>query len=391
MFVPSKISPARILAVALSTLLVALGLVAGGGALTAAGAAGNRVFVSHKGTDTPTCGRATSPCRTITQGLARAHVGGTVRVLPGRYHEQVVLTRQVRLVGNGATIDATGLSQGSDPTSNVAAVLVTGGASGSLVRGFRVTGAYGEGILVLSASHVRIALNRVVRNDRGTPATTPYMECAVNHEIPGDCGEGIHLMSATNSAVVGNWVSHNSGGILVTDEFGPAAHNRITDNRVVRNLYDCGITMPGHNAAALAADGTPQPTLGGVYDNLVARNRIIGNGTLGEGAGVLIAAAFPQAASYDNRIVDNVIRGNELAGVTLHAHAPNQDINGNVVAHNNIGRNNLGGDPDAHVTGTTGILVFSAVPTVTVQITIRHNHIHNNVNKIWKSANVTVN
>jgi hypothetical protein len=89
--------------------------------------------------------------------------------------------------------------------------------------------------------------------------------------------------------------------------------------------------------------------------------------------------------------VDNVIRRNEMAGVTLHAHAPNQDISGNVIRHNTIGRNNLGGDPDAGVTQTTGILVFSALPFVTVHITVRHNHIHRNVYRIWKSANVTLN
>ena len=392
MFESPKHRPARLLGVILSAVLAAVALLAGAGALTAADASGgNRVFVSHQGMDTPTCGHAKSPCRTVTQGLLRADAGDTVRVLPGRYHEQVVLTHRVRLVGHGATIDATGLSQGTGATTNAAAVLVTAGASGSLVRGFRVTGAYGEGILVLSASHVRIALNRVFGNDRGTPATTSYLECQAQGEVPGDCGEGVHLMSATDSAVVGNRITHNSGGVLVTDEFGPASGNRITDNLVTHNLYDCGITMPSHNINALAADGTRQPALGGVYDNVVARNRIIDNGTLGEGAGVLIAAAAPGTASYDNRIVDNVIRGNNLAGVTLHAHAPNQDISGNVVAHNNIGRNNLGGDPDAHVTATTGILVFSAVPPVTVHITIRHNHIHNNVNKIWTSPNVTVN
>jgi nitrous oxidase accessory protein NosD len=382
------------LAVATAAILVIAGSVAASASASASPGHGRKanVFVSaHRGHDTATCGTSRHPCATITQGLDRASSGAVVRVLPGHYHELVVMTRPARLVGFRATINAAGLSSGTGMTMVASAVTVTAPASGSTVEGFRVTGAYGEGILVTAAHHVRIAHNHVFGNDVGTPATTAYFECQAQGEVPGDCGEGIHLMSATDSTVARNRIGHNSGGILVTDELGPASGNRILRNRVAHNLYDCGITMPGHNPAALAADGTRQPTVAGVHDNLVKGNVIVGNGLLGEGAGVLIAAAMPGAASYDNRIVDNVIRGNQLAGVTMHAHAPNQDISGNVVTHNNIGRNNLGGDPDAGVTQTTGILVYSAVPSVTVHVTVRHNHIHNNVFPLWTSSNVTVN
>lgn len=380
------------LAVATAVMLMIAGGLAG--SATASPDTGRKasVFVSaHRGHDSSTCGSSGHPCATITQGLDRAASGAVVRVLPGHYHELVVMTRPARLVGFRATINAAGLSSGSGMTMIASAVTVTPPASGSTVEGFRVTGAYGEGILVMGAHDVRIAQNHVFGNDVGTPANTTYFECQPQGEIPGDCGEGVHLMSATDSTVVRNRIHHNSGGILVTDELGPASGNRILRNRVAHNAYDCGITMPGHNANAIAGDGTRQPTVAGVHDNLVKGNIILANGLRGEGAGVLIAAAMPGAGSYDNRIVDNVIRGNNLAGVTMHAHAPNQDINGNVITHNNIGRNNLGGDPDAGVTQTTGILVFSAVPAVTVHVTIRHNHIHGNVFPIWKSSNVTVN
>ena len=388
---PVHTNRGRLAVATTAVLMIAAGLA---GSATASPDHGRKanVFVSaHRGHDTSTCGTSGHPCATIAQGLDRAANGAVVRVLPGHYHELVVMTRPARLVGFRATINATGLSSGTGMTMIASAVTVTAAASGSTVEGFRVTGAYGEGIFVVGAHHVRIAHNHVFGNDVGTPASTAYFECQPQGEIPGDCGEGIHLMSATDSTIVRNRITHNSGGILVTDELGPAAGNRILRNRVAHNLYDCGITMPGHNPDALAADGTRQPTVAGVHDNLVKGNIIIGNGLRGEGAGVLFAAAMPGAASYDNRVVDNVIRRNELAGVTMHAHAPNQDISGNVIVHNNIGRNNLGGDPDAGVTQTTGILIYSAVPTVTVHATVRHNHIHGNVFPIWKSANVTIN
>jgi nitrous oxidase accessory protein NosD len=381
----------RLMAATAAILMIVGGLA---GSATASPDHGRRVsvFVSaHRGHDTSTCGTSRHPCATITQGLSRAASGAVVRVLPGRYHELVVMTQRARLVGFRATINAAGLSSGTGMAMIASAVTVTPSASGSTVEGFRVTGAYGEGILVAGAHHVRIAQNHVFGNDVGTPTSTSYFECQAQGEVPGDCGEGVHLMSAMDSTVARNRIDHNSGGILVTDELGPASGNRILRNRVANNPFDCGITMPGHNPNALASNGTRQPTVAGVHDNLVKGNIIVANGLRGEGAGVLIAAAMPGAASYDNRIVGNVIRRNNLAGVTMHAHAPNQDINGNVIAHNTIGRNNLGGDPDAGVTQTTGILIYSALPPVTVHVTVRHNHIHGNVFPIWKSSNVTIN
>ena len=369
-----------------------------GGVVITAGAAGATVprsgvvvVAQQTGADSAGCGAPSAPCKTITKAIGNAHPGDTVLVGKGTYHEQVVVPFSLRLVSAGATVDATGLSQGSGMATNAAAVLVLPSASGSTIEGFRVTGAFGEGILVLSATRVTVAHNTVTGNDVGNPQNTSYFECQAQGEIPGDCGEGIHLMSATHSVVIGNQSTGNSGGVLVTDEFGPATGNWIVGNNISDNLFDCGVTLPSHSAVALDQNGARQPALGGVYGNVVAFNRIVGNGVLGEGAGVLFAAAQPGSASYNNAVTGNFIAGNNLAGVTMHAHAPNQDISGNTVTFNDIGTNNLGGDPDAGVTETTGVLVFSAVPSVTVDVTINHNHIHDNVNPIWTSPNVTVN
>ena len=77
----------------------------------------------------------------------------------------------------------------------------------------------------------------------------------------------------------------------------------------------------------------------------------------------------------------------------MHAHGPasHEDLNGNVIVHNSIGKNNLLGDPldgpPGPVTKTTGVLVFSGGTPVTV--TIAHNHIFNNFFGIWLSTPVT--
>jgi nitrous oxidase accessory protein NosD len=346
------------------------------------------VHVSAHGSDSATCGHRDHPCRTITQGVHRATRGGSVDVGPGTYHEQVVVAKELDLDGAHAVIDATGLQSGHGATLNAAALLLTKSAGGSSVEGFTVRGAYGEGILVQGASRVRIAHNTVTGNDRGTPANTRYVWCQPMGDIPGDCGEGLHLMSTTDSRVVSNQVTRNSGGILVTDELGPATRNQIIGNVARDNATDCGITLPSHNPKALSARGQRQPAVAGVHHNLVAGNTVVDNGAKGEGAGVLIAAAGPGMAAYDNAVVGNTIHGNGMPGITVHSHTPNQDVSGNVFRANDIGPNNLHGDDDAHVSVTTGILVFSAV--VPTSETVRGNHINGNRIPIYASRHVTL-
>jgi parallel beta-helix repeat protein len=376
--------------VAAAALAVAgAGAIGGAGAAGATTSSGTTIVVSaSKGADTSTCGSWGSPCATIGQAIRNGQSGDTVLVGPGVYKEQVVVPYPLTLEGVQATVDVTGLSQGSGSSLDAAAVMVLPSASGSTIEGLHVEGAYGEGILVFEASHVLVQGNAVAGNDLGNPGNTTYIECQAQGQIPGDCGEGVHLMSSTDSVVSDNVVTGNSGGVLITDEFGPAYGNAVLGNLVAHNLYDCGITLPSHSTTAIDSSGTLHPGKGGVYRNVVAFNDVVGNGTLGDGAGVLIAAAGPGGASYDNKILDNVITGNGMSGVTIHSHAPTQDVNGNLIAGNNIGQNNLSGDPDFPDPSTTGILVGSAV--VPVSVVIKHNNIHGNVNRIWTTPNVTV-
>ena len=72
----------------------------------------------------------------------------------------------------------------------------------------------------------------------------------------------------------------------------------------------------------------------------------------------------------------------------MHAHTvgPGQfeDLSGNRIRGNTIGKNNTGGDPldgTASDPRTTGILVFSG--TVPVSVWISGNHIKNNHYGIW--------
>jgi nitrous oxidase accessory protein NosD len=345
--------------------------------------------------------------KTIQSAVNAAPAGGTVVVCRGVYHEQVVVSKPLSLQGRNAVIDERHVTPslvvnppGVGPLTIFAGVVIL--SSHVSMSGFTVRNALGEGILAAGVtgtiSRISIANNAVVHNDLGggVPPASSYFECAVQGQVPGDCGEGVHFLAVAYSTIRSNFISHNSGGVLLTDETGPTHHNTIADNIVTDNASDCGITVPGHNPSALSASGKRQPSVAGVYDNVIRDNIVTDNGLRGEGAGVLFANAGPGTASYDNLVEGNYIAGNELSGVTLHAHTlgPGQfeDLSGNSIIRNVIGTNNTGGDPlDSPASpedlATTGVLVFSG--GTPVAITIAHNIIFDNAIGIWLSKVVT--
>jgi hypothetical protein len=354
---------------------------------------------------------------TIQSAIDAAPPAATVVVCPGTYHEQLVVSKALTLKGENAIVDEKGVTPNFvvpppvGPLPIFAAVVII--SSHVSFSGFTVQNALGEGILAATVppnpptGDITIAGNKILSNDLGggNPPASAYFECQENGQIPGDCGEGIHFIGVAFSTIGNNFISGNSGGILLTDETGPTHDNLIQGNVVTKNESDCGITVPGHNPNALDASGKRQPTVAGVYRNAIIGNTITDNGHLGEGAGVLFANASGGTASYDNLVQGNYIAGNQLAGVTLHAHlldpadpaaSKGEDLNGNRIVNNIIGQNMVPGmfvhgddlDGVVTVTDTTGVLVWAG--PVSVKVTIVRNHIANNHFGIWlgRTANV---
>ncbi len=315
------------------------------------------------------------PCKKIAEALAKARPGDTIIVLAGEYPEEVIVTERLNLIGVGTpTIKALGLHNG---------IRLEGpSTAGSLVTNFTVKGANFEGILAVSTSGLSIVHNEVRENDRGNkPPATPEGECAGEGEIPGDCGEGIHLLGTSHSRVIENLVIGNAGGILLTDETGPTAHNLIAHNDAIANIEDCGITLAGHSTEAVSSLGKPQPTKAGIYDNKIIDNISNQNGLIGgHGAGILLASPAPGGGVYDNLIRGNAANDNGLPGITLHSHAPGQDLDGNRFIDNQlslngaVGDKGAPGDEDTKLRKTAGIEIASAV-TKLEGIVVKHNTI----------------
>lgn len=399
------------LAAALSAPLLAAGVVVAGAGVASAGTwrhHSHTLYVSARakpGNSDRSCRSAAF--RTIQSAVNAAPAGGTVVVCAGTYHEQVVVSKPLSLNGEHATIDQAGVNPGFKVTlpglgtqTIFAAVVMV--SSNINFTGFTVRNAQGEGIIAAglggTVSGIVISRNTVVHNDLGggVPPMSDYFECAAQGPVPGDCGEGVHFTGGVAySTIRDNFIADNSGGVLLTDDVGPTHDNVIEHNVVKDNVADCGITVPGHNSNALNSAGVRQPSVAGVYRNAILDNVVTGNGVKGEGAGVLFANAGPGTASYDNLVRGNYIAGNGLPGVTMHAHTLppglHEDLNGNVIIDNSIGKNNLKGDtldgpPGPADLQTTGVLVFSGGTTVKVKIAF--NHIFDNSIGIWLSKPV---
>lgn len=350
------------------------------------------------------CG--TAGYQTIGSAINAAPAGGTVVVCAGTYHEQVVLSKPLSLVGRDATIDETGVTpslQVDVPNTGEETIWAAVVILSSHVRfsGFTAQNAVGEGVLALGGvsgelEHISVSDNTVTDNDQGFFVGGPYYACSSN-TFGGDCGEGVHFMGVAYSQITNNNVVANSGGIYLTDDTGPTHNNLVAHNIVKDNTDDCGITMPSHNDNAISAAGQLQPSVAGVYDNAIIGNTATGNGVAGDGSGVLFASPVSGTASYDNLVEGNYLGGNGQSGVTFHAHlispGGHQDLSGNRIIGNTFATNNLDGDtldypavPEEDLV-TTGVLVYSAGTPITV--TIAGNHISDDQIGIWLSKAVT--
>ena len=277
------------------------------------------------------------------------------------YQGGVSFSKQLDLEGQAAVLDATTSADGYG-------IEVSGpGGSGSVISGWTVMNAQFSGILVGShivdaagnplpngspISDVTVDHVTVVDNDKGFSGEVGAGagECFTTPFAPGDCGEGIHLVSATDSTVEHSLIQDNAGGILMTDEFGPASGNTISFNSALDNTDDCGITIASHTTSQ-------------IYGNTIDHNVANGNGVAGQGAGIIMAGAGVGTGVHDNTISNNQASGDGLAGIAIHDHFPG-NFNNNVITNNHLSNNNLDGDFDflTPAPDTTDILVAAGWP-----------------------------
>ena len=146
--------------------VAATALIGGGGMLAMPSGAsatqlwptGPRVLFAAPGAKPAGSGRScrTAKFATISAAVAASKAGGTVVACPGTYTEDVVIPIPLTLIGESATINATGLP--GAPTGAIEGQAPFNGitieSSHVTVEGFKVEGAEGEGILAVNPDPV---------------------------------------------------------------------------------------------------------------------------------------------------------------------------------------------------------------------------------------------
>jgi nitrous oxidase accessory protein NosD len=351
-----------IVAMVTSVAILTPGVIALGAGVASASPS-RAIYVSPQGKPfKPGRSCLTARYSSINKAIGAAPPGGTVIVCRGTYYTQAVVAKPLSLIGlPGAVINARGQRPLPGLPVKGGSGIVVISARHVLVRGFTVVNAGFDAILVARSAFVRVSHNLLVNN--------------------GDVG--VDFNGTSFSLADHNLSKFNAGGgFLVADDLGRTGHDVIAWNEATRNPGGCGVIIAGHSTA-------------GVTNNLVAHNLLTYNGTnkKSPGAGVVIATEVPRETVANNIVLGNLIYGNGLAGVTIHAHLRNQYMNGNQIIGNDIGTNNTVGDPidlgppviNKPDLRTTGILVGSSSR---IKVLISHNYIHDNFYGIFIEGRV---
>jgi hypothetical protein len=107
-------------------------------------------------------------------------------------------------------------------------------------------------------------------------------------------------------------------------------------------------------------------------------------------AGVLLDNDSNLQFRKNHVIVNNTASGNGIPGVTMHSHAPGQNMNGNIIAGNTLSGNGLDFTQPGASTQPTGIEIFadpSAAPVLNTEIL--RNKFQNEKVDVWIGANNT--
>lgn len=298
----------------------------------------------------------------IQAAVNHASTNDVILVAEGTYKEQVDIGIPVSILGDdpeNTIVDATGLAHG---------FFVDGldhpGLKDVTISGLTVENAQFEGILVVSSSDVTIRGNHIVNNDKspGLLFTGALTGCPnqpgngiYETDETGDCGGALHLVGVSNSIVADNLITGNADGILISDETAESHGNLLIHNIVKNNPLECGIVLASHPPMGAGPSFTASHF--GVNNNTVAENDSEENGVQigGAGAGMFSDGAGPGRVS-GNVIIHNKLVGNGLGGVALHTHVgpafglPADDMSGNKVIGNFI----AGNLPDLFDTATPG-------------------------------------
>lgn len=155
----------------------------------------------------------------MQQAVDSVPPGSTVVVRTGTYRERLVITRPVRLVGVGVSIDLPGPptafpDEASDDTSAVVEIRDTSGVE---IERLTVTGPY-DGFAIHNSSDVVLDGVDARRNgDDGVHVLDSSAVELVDNSVTASGAYGIHITNASDTVLAGNNFMQNTLGDVRED------------------------------------------------------------------------------------------------------------------------------------------------------------------------------
>ena len=271
---------------------------------------------------------------TIQAAVDAANSGDTIRIPPGTYHENVLVTKDdITIEGSaGAILDGTGLTgsgitvRSLNPSARINGFRLSGLRIQNYVRNGVILNRvdnyqidHGEyvdnaayGIFPIRSSHGLIEFNKVSGSDDTGIYIGQSSEAIIRNNHVTDCTVGISVEVSSNMAIQDNRVMENTIGVLAALLPGLSVTEtrnvEISRNLVMRNNRPNPVSDPGDILSQLPSGvgilifGADQVT---VTDNKIVDNK---------SAGVAVVQVPPALAALDPRIEpfpdQNRIRGN---------------------------------------------------------------------------------
>jgi len=234
---------------------------------------------------------------TIQKAINEVNDGYTIHVMPGIYHEHVIIDKSLTLTGekpNTTVIDGNGMKS----------VIMVADIQGDVtVSGFTVQNSgrmrTGGGVILDCSSNINISGN-IIR----------------------DCGYGIELFGSINNIIVKNTISNCEWGMYLDRSHG----NLLKDNHMINNTYNFDIEKSimlsdyiNEIDTSNTVDEKPIYYLVNQYDNTVPSD-----------------AGYVAAINSTRITVKNLNLTNNGQGV-LFANAHNSTIAGTHISNNRVG------------------------------------------------------
>ena len=237
---------------------------------------------------------------TIQQAVDAAITGDTVYVRAGTYHERVVITKALSLVGEDRAITII------DGSGWVYAV-VTGDYV--TVTGFTIRG---------NIDWVGIAIGG--------------RYCNVSGNNVESCHHGIQLVSYPNNTVVRNNVVNNHYGIFLSVSSG----NNVAENTVTNNSY--GIYLSGSDHNIIAGNTViANKEVGIMLVSSSDYNSLVGNEIANDKYGIMLDSSYSNNDNYNNVIGNNIT--DNYVGASFYYSGNNRFY------HNNFINNTIQANP----------------------------------------------